>query len=61
MSQQVIITVTQDGATEIEVKGVKGKGCKDLTKGLEQSLGVVDGDRLTPEYHERGEGHRVYH
>jgi len=60
MSQQVIITVAQDGATEIEVKGVKGRGCKDLTRGLEDSLGLVTADRLTSEYHGKGEVRYVH-
>ena len=49
---EIIVTVKPDGSTVIEVKGVKGQSCKDLTKFLESSLGVVAETSPTAEYFE---------
>jgi len=59
LAETIIITIDNDGATEIQVDGHKGPGCKDLTKALEDALGSVSGDRLTNEFHERQEVRRV--
>jgi hypothetical protein len=37
--REVIVTIDKDNKMSIEVKGVKGKKCLDLTKDLELSLG----------------------
>jgi hypothetical protein len=39
MSTEIIIDVAPDGQVKVEVKGVKGRGCKALTKDYEESLG----------------------
>lgn len=46
----------------ITVKGMAGKGCKDLTAGLENKLGKVTKDEKTDEYFEvnRGSDARVH-
>ena len=39
--EKIIITINDMGETMIEVAGVKGKACLDLTRKLEQALGIV--------------------
>ncbi|MBN2006467.1 MAG: DUF2997 domain-containing protein [Anaerolineae bacterium] len=48
---QVIITINKEGQTAIEVNGVKGAPCRDLTAKL-RALGKVENDDNTPEYYE---------
>jgi len=47
--EQLIIVVDPDGLVAIEVRGVKGKSCKDVTRQIERALGEVISDRETPE------------
>jgi hypothetical protein len=37
--QEIEVVIDKDGQVRIEVRGVKGGGCTDLTKGLEEALG----------------------
>ena len=37
--QEIEVTIGKDGKVEIEVHGVKGMSCLDLTKALEEALG----------------------
>lgn len=46
---QVIVTVSDQGDVQVEAKGVKGSGCKALTKAIEDSLGRVTADTPTAE------------
>jgi hypothetical protein len=39
--EKIIILIDKEGNPSIEVEGVKGKKCLDLTKELEDILGVV--------------------
>lgn len=48
----ITVTISPSGDTTIQVSGIKGKSCKDLTADLEKSLGVTTSDTLTREYHE---------
>lgn len=36
---EVEVTIAPDGTTRIEVRGLTGRGCLELTAGLEQALG----------------------
>ena len=48
--QEVDVFVEKDGQVKIEVRGVKGMSCLDLTKDLEAVLGDRIANReLTPE------------
>ena len=51
----IIVTIPADPAqpTTIKVEGVKGGGCANLTKGLEQALGSVQSEAKTDEYYEK--------
>ena len=51
MSQTIEITVSPTGSTTIQTKGFAGPACRDATRLLEQALGVVAEERLTPEFH----------
>jgi hypothetical protein len=49
---KIIVEITDEEIT-LEVEGVKGKACIDLTRPLEEELGVVEERKLTREYYER--------
>ena len=50
--ERLKFTIRKDGSTKIEVSGVKGKGCKALTKDIEEALGKTVSDIETPEMRE---------
>lgn len=44
--QELEIIIAADGSVTIQVNGVKGSACLDLTRELEEALGTVgEGDR----------------
>ena len=48
--QEIDVFIDQDGQVRIEVRGVKGGACLDLTATLEQALGgQVEARQMTPE------------
>ena len=54
MAQQTIkFTVKQDGTITEEVIGVVGNDCENLTKRIEERLGVVERVEHKPEYYEQ--------
>ncbi len=54
MAQKVELEVeiSQDGEVSFTVKGLKGNGCMDLARQLEEALGEVQEKTRTPEYYE---------
>lgn len=52
MEEKLTIKIAADGSTQIKVTGVKGKGCKALTKDFEEALGKVTSDTPTAEMKE---------
>lgn len=51
--QEIEVFIDKDGKVRIEVRGVKGMSCLDLTKDLEEALGGEVEDReMTPEAYE---------
>lgn len=50
MREQIATSIDTAGNIKVEVKGVKGKSCVALTKGLESELGTVLMDVKTGEY-----------
>jgi hypothetical protein len=48
----VEITITKTGEVKVHVKGVKGKGCLEYVKWLQQVVGKVKSQTLTSEYYE---------
>ena len=54
MAQQTIkFTVKQDGTVTEEVIGVVGNDCENLTKRIEERLGVVERVEHKPDYYEQ--------
>ena len=55
MAQQQTIkfTIQQDGTVTEEVMGVVGNDCENLTKRIEERLGVVESVQHKPEYYEQ--------
>jgi hypothetical protein len=48
--QEIEVFIDKAGQVRIEVRGVKGTGCLDLTAALEQALGgVVESREMTPD------------
>lgn len=51
--QEIEVTIDKDGQVQVQVRGVKGKKCLDLTKQLELALGgQVIARIMTPEAEE---------
>jgi len=49
---ELSFNIGTDGTIKLEVSGVKGKKCLDLTKELEKELGLVVDVQKTGEYYE---------
>ncbi|MCR4413939.1 MAG: DUF2997 domain-containing protein [Thermoguttaceae bacterium] len=48
--QEIEVFIEKDGQVRVEVRGVKGPGCLELTKSLEAALGnQVEERQMTPE------------
>ncbi|MCP4538607.1 MAG: DUF2997 domain-containing protein [Chloroflexi bacterium] len=51
--EEIEVFIDKDGKVRIEVRGVKGMSCLDLTKELEDALGGEVEDReMTPDAYE---------
>jgi hypothetical protein len=51
--QEIEVFIDKDGQVRIEVRGVKGMSCLDLTADLETALGgEVESREMTPEAYE---------
>lgn len=51
--QEITIRVGKGGKINLDVAGVKGGSCKDLTKAFEKALGTVSETKNTGEYYEQ--------
>lgn len=54
-SEKIRITITPDADIRLEVDGVEGESCVELTRGFEERMGLEETDdnrELKPEYHE---------
>ena len=49
---EITVRIGPDGKVDLSVDGVKGPGCADLTRFLEEALGEVSSRELKAEYHE---------
>jgi biopolymer transport protein ExbD len=50
--KQIIVTIDEKGKTSLEVKGVKGNHCVELTDDLLKSLGPVVHQTKKPEFYQ---------
>jgi hypothetical protein len=54
--QEIDVFIDANGEVKIEVRGVKGQSCLDITKDLEQMLGgQVQQREMTPESNENSQ------
>lgn len=51
--EEITIRIGKDGKVNLNVEGVKGTGCKDLTKAMEKALGSVEKTSSTSEMYEQ--------
>ena len=51
--QKIKFTIRQDGTVTEEVMGVVVNDCENLTKRIEERLGVVESVQHKPEYYEQ--------
>ena len=50
---QIIVTITPDGHSTVEAKGVRGSGCQALTREIEKAIGATASDSKTAEFHQQ--------
>jgi hypothetical protein len=53
--QELEISISDTGEVTVNVLGAKGKKCMDMTKELEDSLGVITSFEKKPEFYEQEE------
>lgn len=51
--ERILVNISPDGDVTLDVQGVKGKQCLDLTQDLEEELGIVTARTEKTEMHER--------
>ena len=51
--EELEITIPRDGTVTVNVKGVKGRRCLDVTKGIEQAAGSVTARTFATSYYEQ--------
>lgn len=51
MNRTIEITISPTGGTKIETKGFAGSSCQAATRLLEQALGRVTHEQLTPDFY----------
>lgn len=56
--EEIIVTIEANGTFSYQVNGVKGKGCKKLTKAIDD-LGKVTETKTTKEYEQLGNGQGI--
>jgi hypothetical protein len=49
--RKVTLLIEEDGSVAVEVDGVKGKACTELTAEMEQALGMVTSQDKKAAYH----------
>ena len=55
VKQEIEFTINPDGSVGIAVKGAKGKKCTEITKEIEEALGIVSNRTYTGEYYQQEE------
>jgi hypothetical protein len=57
--KDIFFTIDDDGEVKIEVKGLPGADCLELTKSIEEALGIVSDRQHTSEYYQQEESEKV--
>jgi len=55
VKQEIEFTINPDGSVGIAVKGAKGKKCTEITKEIEEALGIVTNRTYTGDYYQQEE------
>ena len=50
--KRIEVTILPSGETHIETHGFQGESCRDATKQLEASLGVLGNESVKPEFYQ---------
>ncbi|MGD0080102.1 MAG: DUF2997 domain-containing protein [Methanoregula sp.] len=51
--KELDITIDREGRVRVAVRGGHGEDCIDLTRKIEEAVGVVEERALLPEYYEQ--------
>ncbi len=51
--QEIKITIGKNGKVNLDVAGVKGSACSDLTKSIEKALGRVEVTKKKSEFYQQ--------
>jgi hypothetical protein len=51
--QEIKLIIGKDGKVNIDVAGVSGPACQNLTKSIETALGKTESVQKKPEFYER--------
>jgi hypothetical protein len=51
--QEIKLIIGKDGKVNIDVAGVKGSACQDLTKSIEAALGRTESVQKKPEFYQQ--------
>lgn len=57
--QELEITISENGEVDINVLGAKGKNCMNITKDLEDALGLVTNREMKSSYYEQEDDNRI--
>ena len=55
VKQEIEFTINPDGSVGIAVKGAKGKKCTEITREIEEALGIVTNRTYTSDYYQQEE------
>jgi len=55
VKQEIEFTINPDGSVGIAVKGAKGKKCTEITREIEEALGIVTNRTYTGDYYQQEE------
>lgn len=58
--QSITYTITADGKIQIDVQGAAGGNCQELTKAVEEKLGVVENVEYKAEYYQQSGTTKTY-
>ena len=52
-SPTIEVLVSPAGQSTLRTSGFAGPSCREASRALEQALGLVQAEQLTPEFHQR--------